>query len=42
MLYLNPLNGDISSSPKKGYYKGCGCKIFLKAKFDKEHCPAKK
>ena len=24
-LYLNPENNDVSTTPKKGYLKGCGC-----------------
>lgn len=31
-LYLNPRTNDVSTEPKQGYYKGCGCKISIKIK----------
>lgn len=37
-LYLNPLNGDISTKSKKGYIKGCGCLVSKKAKIEYEKC----
>ena len=26
-LYINPDTNDVSTSPKKGYFKGCSCYI---------------
>lgn len=41
-LYLNPQTNDISTSPKEGYIKGCGCIISLKIQKEKSKCPANK
>lgn len=41
-LFINPETNDVSISPKKGYFKGCGCVIRLKVKNPNKHCPAKK
>ena len=41
-LYLNPITNDISTGPKEGYIKGCGCLLKNKTKNPNKHCPAKK
>jgi hypothetical protein len=41
-LYLNPENNDVSTTPKEGYIKGCGCILENKIKNKTNHCPAKK
>ena len=29
-LYLNPDTNEVSTSPKAGYIRGCGCHILIK------------
>lgn len=41
-LYLNPDTNDVSTTPKKGYIKGCGCHLKPKIENLKKHCPAGK
>lgn len=41
-LWLNPDNNDISTFPKPGYIKGCGCQILIKTKNPHAHCIAGK
>jgi hypothetical protein len=41
-LYLNPDTGDISLTKKKGYVRGCSCRIQAKATILNEHCSANK
>ena len=41
-LYLNSKTNDISTTPKPGYYKGCGCRIEAKITVAAEKCPADK
>ena len=41
-LYLNPETNDVSSKPKEGYIKGCGCYIKFKMKNINNHCVAGK
>lgn len=41
-LYLNPKTNDVSTYPKDGYIKGCGCTIEYKANNLNNHCPCKK
>lgn len=41
-LYLNPKTNDISTHPKEGYIKGCGCLLEMKIPNEKKHCPAEK
>lgn len=41
-LYLNPNNNDISTIPKEGYIKGCGCLLKYKIKNINKKCPAGK
>ena len=37
-LYLNPDTGDVSTTPKNGYIRGCGCMISYKLKNPNNHC----
>ena len=41
-LYLNPKTNDISTNPKEGYKKGCGCLLSSKIPNSKQKCPAGK
>lgn len=41
-LYLNPDTGDVTTSQKPGYIRGCGCNVFFKAKNRTNHCNAGK
>lgn len=41
-LYLNPETDDVSLEPKKGYFKGCGCRTKAKTRLLNEKCPAGK
>ena len=41
-LYVNPYTNEFSSLPKKGYYKGCGCRLKAKTTLVNERCPAGK
>ncbi len=41
-LYLNPENNDVSTYPKDGYIKGCGCHLKWKIANRKSKCPAGK
>lgn len=41
-LYLNVETNDVSTSPKSGYIKGCGCLLSMKIKNPNKHCPVKK
>lgn len=38
-LWLNPVTGDISTSPKDGYKNGCGCRLNAKTKLLNAVCP---
>lgn len=40
-LLLNPETNDVSTTPKAGYIRGCGCDIKRKV-MGKKHCPAGK
>lgn len=40
--YLDPKTNDFTTTPKAGYYKGCGCKIEAKITVPGEKCPAGK
>ena len=40
-LWLNPKTKRVSSVFKKGYYRGCGCRLKAKTTLIDEHCPAK-
>ena len=41
-LFLNPKTNDVSTSKKRGYFQGCGCKILKKVQLKSEKCPAGK
>lgn len=41
-LYLDPKTNDVSTTPLKGYYKGCNCYLPSKVKSTTAHCPAEK
>lgn len=38
-LYLNPETNDVSTKPKSGYTKGCGCYLKRKIEQIKSKCP---
>lgn len=41
-LYMNPLTGEVSSQPKDGFKKGCGCRLLSKTTLPEAHCPLNK
>lgn len=41
-LYLNPKTNEVSTNPKEGFIKGCGCYLKNKIANLNKHCPAKK
>ena len=41
-LYVNPETNDVSTEPKEGYIKGCGCHLEWKIKNINSKCPAGK
>ena len=41
-LYLNPKTNDVSTEPKEGYIKGCGCHLKWKIANKKSKCPVGK
>ena len=41
-LWINPDTNDISTSPKAGYIKGCGCHVYIKMRNLSNHCVAGK
>ena len=41
-LWLNPDNDDVSTSPKAGYIRGCGCHVLIKLRNLQSHCIAGK
>ena len=41
-LYLNPVTNEISTVYKKGYFKGCGCRLNAKTRLKNQKCPAGK
>lgn len=38
-IYLNPNTDEISSEPKLGFKRGCGCVIGSKTRVRESHCP---
>ena len=38
-IYLNPETDQISNTPKKGYFHGCGCILRSKTRVKNEKCP---
>ena len=41
-LWLDPITGDVSTEPKDGYKKGCGCLIKSKVAATNTKCPVGK
>lgn len=41
-LWLNKITGDVSTEPKEGYQRGCGCRLKAKTKVTSESCPLDK
>ena len=41
-LWINPDTDDVSTKPKAGYIRGCGCYILVKMKNLNAHCIAGK
>lgn len=38
-LWLNPNTGDVSTEPKDGYRRGCGCRLLPKTTLPNAVCP---
>ena len=38
-LYMNPNTGDVSTKPKDGYIRGCGCLLLRKTAIANSTCP---
>lgn len=41
-LWLNTITGDVSTTKKDGYIRGCSCSLRYKTKNPNEKCPANK
>ena len=41
-LWLDVNTGDVSTTMKKGYVRGCGCRLLSKTRLPNEICPANK
>lgn len=41
-LWLNPKTGEVSTTSKEGFYKGCGCALQFKTANPDNVCPALK
>lgn len=41
-LWLNPITGDVSTTKKQGYYRGCGCILDAKTRLPNAVCSAGK
>ena len=41
-LWLNPNTNEVSTGPRSGYIRGCGCHIFIKMRNLTNHCVAGK
>lgn len=41
-LWLNVNTGDVSTTAKPGYVRGCGCRILAKTRLSNAKCPAGK
>ena len=39
-LWLDINTGDVSTTMKKGYVRGCGCRLLSKTRLPNEKCPA--
>lgn len=40
--FINPETDEVSRFPKKGFIKGCGCKLLYKVRNANAHCIAGK
>lgn len=38
-LWLNVITGDVSTEPKEGYKRGCGCRLQSKTRLANAVCP---
>jgi len=41
-LWYNVNTGDVSTTEKLGYKRGCGCKLSAKTRVPEAHCPVNK
>lgn len=41
-LWLDVNTGDVSTTMKKGYVRGCGCRLLSKTRLPNEKCPTNK
>lgn len=41
-LWLDVNTGDVSTTMKKGYVRGCSCRLIPKTRLPNEKCPANK
>lgn len=41
-LWLDVNSGDVSTTEKQGYQRGCGCKLSFKTKVPTAKCPVNK
>ncbi len=41
-LYLEPVTDEVSETPKKGFKRGCGCRLNAKTRNGDAECPAGK
>ena len=41
-LWLNPDTNDVTTGPKAGYIRGCGCHVLIKMRNLSNHCIAGK
>lgn len=41
-LWINPDTNEVSTYPKSGYIRGCGCMVFKKMRNLNAHCVAGK
>jgi hypothetical protein len=39
-LFINPETKEVFTTPKKGFVKGCGCRLSAKQRSTKDKCPA--
>ena len=39
-LFINPETKEVSTTPKKDFVKGCGCRLSAKQRSPKDKCPA--
>lgn len=39
-LYINPINKEVSLEEKKGFIRGCGCRLNAKTRVKESKCPA--